>query len=145
MSGTKKSKKTPEAAVFLLVVRHGRLVVGRRKSGAARGTWGTPGGKLDFGESFEECAARELREETGLDLRASSFVAARSDHMPRSRAHLVTIWLRVTDFAGELRNAAPAETEGWEWRGPADLPEPAFPPLAALRDSPAWPADLRGD
>jgi 8-oxo-dGTP pyrophosphatase MutT (NUDIX family) len=29
--------------------------------------WGSPGGGCDRGESFEECASRELREETGLD------------------------------------------------------------------------------
>src|SRR5436309_1031409 len=36
------------------------------------GTWALPGGHLDFGESFETCAMREILEETGLQIKDDS-------------------------------------------------------------------------
>lgn len=52
----------PGSSVFV-TDEAGRLLLLRH---AATGQWTLPGGKLDPGESFEECAARKLHEETGL-------------------------------------------------------------------------------
>jgi ADP-ribose pyrophosphatase YjhB (NUDIX family) len=57
-----------EAAVF---DEAGRLLVLRR---ADDGRWGLPGGWLDPNETPEECAVRETREETGLEVRALGLV-----------------------------------------------------------------------
>jgi 8-oxo-dGTP diphosphatase len=46
--------------------RDGRILVLKRSGGAAPGAWYTPGGVLDPGETPEQCARRELLEETGL-------------------------------------------------------------------------------
>jgi 8-oxo-dGTP diphosphatase len=46
--------------------RDGKILILKRALGAATGSWYTPGGGLDPGETPEECAVRELREETGL-------------------------------------------------------------------------------
>jgi 8-oxo-dGTP diphosphatase len=46
--------------------RDGRILILKRADGAAPGAWYTPGGSLDPGESPEQCARRELLEETGL-------------------------------------------------------------------------------
>ena len=46
--------------------RDGKILVLKRAGGAAPGAWYTPGGVLDPGETPEECARRELAEETGL-------------------------------------------------------------------------------
>src|SRR5204862_2421460 len=52
--------------VGVLVVRDGKVVIGRRTSPHGRGTWSAPGGKAEPGETDEETARRELLEETGL-------------------------------------------------------------------------------
>jgi 8-oxo-dGTP diphosphatase len=54
--------------VVLVVVKNakGQCLVMRRKNVVGGGEWGFPGGKLEFGESLEEAAGRELLEETGV-------------------------------------------------------------------------------
>ncbi len=42
------------------------ILLGQRKGAHGAGTWATPGGHLEFGESVKACATRELLEETGL-------------------------------------------------------------------------------
>src|SRR3954452_4487904 len=51
------------AAAVIVVDASGAVLLQRR---AEDGTWGIPGGCLELGESLEDAARRELREETGL-------------------------------------------------------------------------------
>jgi 8-oxo-dGTP diphosphatase len=53
----------------------GDILILKRAAGAAKGSWYIPGGGLDEGETTEECARRELTEETGLMARAMHLVA----------------------------------------------------------------------
>ncbi|KAJ6768610.1 8-OXO-DGTP DIPHOSPHATES NUDT15 [Salix koriyanagi] len=55
----------PRVAVVLFLLKDKSVLLGRRRSSVGDSTFALPGGHLEFGESFEECAARELREESG--------------------------------------------------------------------------------
>lgn len=48
-----------------LPVREGEFLLVKSRTGAARGLWNNPGGRLEESESFEDAAVRETREETG--------------------------------------------------------------------------------
>ncbi len=50
------------------VRKDGEILILKRAGGAAKGSWYIPGGALDEGETTEECARRELKEETGLEV-----------------------------------------------------------------------------
>ena len=59
---------TPVLVVVALVVQHGKVLVGRRPAQARDGgAWEFPGGKIEFGETFESALTRELREELSIE------------------------------------------------------------------------------
>lgn len=53
-----------------VIEKDGRILIGKRKLGRFAGRWEFPGGKLEPGETGEECLARELREELGVEVRS---------------------------------------------------------------------------
>jgi 8-oxo-dGTP diphosphatase len=52
-----------------VVIEDGRALLIRRGSEPLKGHWSIPGGTLELGESLQEGVVRELREETGLEVR----------------------------------------------------------------------------
>ena len=73
----------------------------KKKNDVNEGKWIGIGGKLEEGESAEECLLREVREETGLSLLDYRFVGSihfEADEWPPELMHLY----HATDFCGEL-------------------------------------------
>lgn len=60
--------RNPIPVAALLVRASGGLLVVRRNIEPAKGSWALPGGYVDFGETWQEAAVRELREEAGVVL-----------------------------------------------------------------------------
>jgi ADP-ribose pyrophosphatase YjhB (NUDIX family) len=58
----------PWVGVGVVVRRGGRVLLVRRAKAPRKGEWSIPGGAIDLGETTFEAAAREVREETGLDV-----------------------------------------------------------------------------
>lgn len=52
----------------------GRVLLVLRANEPSRGRWSLPGGRIEPGESAEQAAAREVREETGLDVTVGALV-----------------------------------------------------------------------
>ncbi|GAB7192142.1 NUDIX domain-containing protein [Kineococcus sp. NUM-3379] len=64
------------AASAVIVDEDGRILLHRRRD---NGKWALPGGKMELGESLGDCAVREVREETGLDVELTGIVGIYSD------------------------------------------------------------------
>lgn len=58
----------PQIAVGAVVVENGALLMVRRGHAPARGLWTLPGGRLEHNELLADCIAREVAEETGLEV-----------------------------------------------------------------------------
>lgn len=118
--------------VGVIVSREGRVLLGERLGSHGAGTWALPGGNLEFGESVEQCARRELREETGLELTSIRQAPFTVDHFPDAAKHYVTLFVEALGVTGEPQNLEPAKCGGWAWFEWHEMPTPLFTPLASL-------------
>ncbi|WP_030171932.1 NUDIX hydrolase [Spirillospora albida] len=94
------------AGVVLCVVEHGGvpsvIVIKRAYRGRNAGQWGLPGGRLEPGESPEEAALRELREEIGLEAGPGD-VLGRLDDFPAASGFAITPVVVALEDPGPLR------------------------------------------
>lgn len=68
MPSSREYPERPIVGVGGVVIENGRALLIRRGSEPLRGEWSIPGGTLELGETLQEGVARELLEETGLDV-----------------------------------------------------------------------------
>lgn len=93
------------------------FLVGKRVGSHGSGTYALPGGHLEFGETPEECAAREVLEETGLKVSGIRYLTATNDYMPAEGKHYITLFVvcaREND-SDEPKLLEPQKCAGWEW------------------------------
>lgn len=124
----------PQVGVGVLIFRDGRLLLGCRKGSHGAGCWSAPGGHLEFGESPEACARREVLEETGLTLGHIVRGPWVNDVFVSEQKHYVTLFCiaHLPAGEGEPENLEPEKCEGWQWFDWHDLPQPLFLPLKNL-------------
>lgn len=126
----------PIVGVGVIVLRERQLLLGLRCGAHGAGTWALPGGHLEFGESVHDCAARELREETGLVIAHSSPGPYVSDLFADAGRHYVTLFVVAqVDPGAQARVMEPGKCAAWAWHAWSALPSPLFAPLDTLRRS----------
>jgi 8-oxo-dGTP diphosphatase len=129
------SDNRPKVGVGVFVKRDGKFLMQKRKGKHGDGTWSLPGGHLEFGETPEECAAREVMEETGV--RISNFCRGpyTNDYFDAEGKHYITLFIVSEYESGEPRILEPETTEDLGWFTIGDLPGPLFLPLKNLFDT----------
>ena len=122
--------------------RDGRFLLGERHGSFGSGKVAFPGGHLELNESWDECARREVLEETGIALpRPARHVATTNDVMSSEAKHYITIFMLADAPDGvEPQNCEPHKCKGWSWVSWAELRALGsgrmFVPLLNLLDSP---------
>jgi 8-oxo-dGTP diphosphatase len=129
----------PGVGVGVIVTKGDQVLLLRRTNVHGSGTWSTPGGHLDFGELPEQCAVREVKEETGIEIGEVEFRAVTSDLFEAEGKHYLTLWFEAEHESGEARVAAPEEMSDVGWFGWGKLPSPLFLPLQNLLDGICYP------
>lgn len=121
-----------------------RILMGLRKGKHGAGTWSLPGGWIELGEHPEETAAREILEETNLEvepyqIRPWERVPYTNTFFKDPAIHNITLLMVTYRFMLENVNGnslrvklkEPDKCEYWEWFYHYKLPTPLFSPLIA--------------
>lgn len=131
---------SPNTGVGVMLLKNNEILLGKRNSDPVKaesalhgeGTWTVPGGKMEFRETFEESAYREVLEETGIKIGNTKIISLSNEVV--EDAHFVTIGMLCEDFSGEALVKEQDITE-WKWFPLDKLPEPIFPPAKKIIDN----------
>jgi 8-oxo-dGTP diphosphatase len=104
----------PVVGIGGVVIENGRALLIKRGSEPLLGQWSIPGGTLELGESLQQGVARELLEETGLEVQVLDMIeafdrifldpsAANSKDRSRPKYHYVIVDYLCERLAGEAR------------------------------------------
>ncbi len=103
--------------VGAVVFRDDAVLLVRRKQPPSAGEWAIPGGKVELGESLQQAAEREIREETGIHIRALDPVYAfdliERDEVGKIKWHYVIVDLIADDLGGDIKAASDASEARW--------------------------------
>ena len=117
MTSSREFPERPVVGVGGVVIENGRALLIKRGSEPLRGEWSIPGGTLELGETLQEGVARELLEETGLEVRVLELIEVFdrifpeqtpqvSVEKPRPRFHFVIVDYLCERISGEARAAS---------------------------------------
>ena len=88
--------------------------------------WPLPGGKQEYFETFFECAKREVKEETNLEIGELKLFGAADDIQPDR--HYITLHIIAKKHSGELKVMEPTKEDRWEWFDLDKLPQNLYSP-----------------
>ncbi len=114
MTSSREYPERPIVGVGGVVIDEERALLIRRGSEPLRGEWSIPGGTLDLGETLAEGVVRELREETGIEVRILGQIevferifaeksGGKTEEKKRPRYHFVIVDYLCERVSGEPR------------------------------------------
>jgi len=127
-------EKKVGAGFRVILERDGKILLGKRhpdpdkadSSFRSAGEWCLPGGKLDWGEAFEDGAIREVKEETGIIIKNPKVISIHN--CKNEHAHFVTVGILAHEWEGEAKVMESDEITEWQWFNLNDLPFPRYFP-----------------
>ena len=123
----------PLVGVGVIIIKDGKILLAERKGSHGQNTWASAGGHLEFGETLEECARREVLEEFGIHVERMTFLCV-SNIIAYDR-HYVDF-----EFLGDISIQIPKIQEqdfftNLQWFSLSELPKPLFEPVRIAIDS----------
>ena len=122
----------PQVGVGVIILDDKKVLLGKRKGSHGEGTWSFPGGHLEFNEEIEDCAKREVEEETGILLKNIRRGPFTNDIFEKENKHYVTIFVIAEKKMGDVKLLEPDKCEEWKWFSWDNLPKPLFLPVQTL-------------
>jgi len=130
----------------LVTNAEGHILLGKRKQVSAEGLLSTPGGRLEYDETIEECAAREFAEECGTEsdpVRLGPVTLLGWRKHNRYGNHYFMFYVHATSWNGSIGNGIPDKSEDWEWFVRKDLTTENCTEPADILDALSAPAALK--
>ena len=118
----------PHVGVGVIIEKNDTVLLMKRKGSIGENTWSFPGGKLEKFESIEDCAIREAKEETNLNIFNISIDKCTNDIFLNDNVHYVTVFVRCK-FTGQAQIMENNKCSDMGWFNKNKLPKDLFPPL----------------
>jgi ADP-ribose pyrophosphatase YjhB (NUDIX family) len=87
---SEKQSNNPIPVVDVIIQQDFEVLLARRKKEPFKGSLGLPGGFVNMGETIEEAARREVKEETSLDIELTDILGVYSDPQRDPRGHIMS-------------------------------------------------------
>lgn len=117
--------KRPRVGVGVLILNEkNEVLMGLRKGSHGSGEWCFPGGHLEFGETVFETARREVKEETGLEVRNMELISIADEmkYIETDGKHYLNIGVKAEYVGGEPELLEPTKCLEWRWFNLHQLP-----------------------
>lgn len=120
----------PQAAVGVVCIRDGQVLLIRRGTPPLTGEWSLPGGRIEAGEPIRKAALRELAEETGVQAELVGLIDVVDAIVENREGTLITRHYVLTDFAARWLSGEPVAGD--------DASEACFVPLKNISGLGLW-------
>jgi 8-oxo-dGTP diphosphatase len=127
-----EANSRPLVGVGVLLWKGDYLLLGQRIAAHGARTWQFPGGRLEAGETVLECAAREVREETGLGIGFAEHAGFSNEMFSMGDRDYITLYVTAAYLSGEPEVMEPDKCQSWQWFHYSQLPTPLFMPITLL-------------
>ncbi len=127
--------KAVRVGIGVFIFKNGKFLLLQRQGSHGEGSWSVPGGHLEVGESFEQTAKREVKEETNLEIKNVRFGAVTNDYFTDEDKHYVTVWMLSDWENGQEYIVEPDKCLNQGWHSFENLPTPLFLPWNQLLES----------
>lgn len=120
---TRQYPEYPIVGVGAVVLHQGRVLVARRGNPPLQGEWSIPGGALEVGETMREGLAREVREETGLEVETGLLLDVFDSIFPAGDGRIQYHYVLI-DFLCRVKGgvaAAASDASELRWVFPEEL------------------------
>ncbi|MDQ7075380.1 MAG: NUDIX domain-containing protein [Gammaproteobacteria bacterium] len=122
----------PAVAVAVIIKKAGRVLLGERINPTGQDCWQFPGGHLEFGESVEACARREVLEENGLQIDNLRIGPYCNDVFLPANTQYITLFVIADWRSGQPEALERDKCRRWDWFMWSNLPQPLFQPTLTL-------------
>jgi len=118
--------------VWVIITKNNKVLLWLRKWSHGENTRAFPGWHLEFGESWEECAQREVMEEIWVNLYNINFASVTNDIFIKENKHYVTPFVKG-EIDEEPKLMEPHKCIKWEWFEWDKMPKNLFVSLQNLK------------
>lgn len=128
------NEKIVRVGLAVYILRENKILMLLRKGKHAPDFWGLPGGHLEFGETPEECAYREVAEEAGVKIKNVRFGWITNDIFSDTEKHYVTFHMVADYVSGEAQILEPQKCAQWQWFRWEELSSPLMIPIVHAQE-----------
>lgn len=111
----KMNERKPKLVVGILVKNNGKFLLAKERLESGKDYWIVPGGKVEFGETIEDAARREILEETGVQAKKLNFLAYKEAIFPEFNYHTVIFFFETQTDSYDLKDDVEGKVIKSQW------------------------------